>query len=475
MTAPPTAGEPAWQRLHPLTPWLRGWAAIAALVGFTLAQARDNLSELMEVGRAAGILPIVAIVVGVLLVVAIYNLVWWRLARFRIGADAVELSTGILARRHRSLRLDQLEAVDIVHPLVARLFGLAQLKLESAGGADSNLLLSYVTGKQAEAVRAEILGRRRTLAGPVSPASPASPAAEAPATPEADTPQLFRVPPNWTIRAYLRSATPWISLTATVVVGGVTLATGRWGGAVAVGGGLLVIIPFLLGFVQNLWKYIVTEMGFAGHLHPDGIRLTHGLLTKVSQTIPANRVQALRFRQRLWWRKPDWWRIDLNVAGYGQAEAQTRAVLAPVADPMMAVMAVRAIMPQAAADEVWSIVLEAMRGTGPSERFTCSPRRARLFAPLAWRRQGYARTDYALVLRSGRVTRTVVVVPHRRIQGISLDAGPWDRSRQLASVLLHSTQGPIGARLEHLDAGAVADLLRQEIPLITTTPLRSGL
>ena len=438
--APPLPPDPTpWQRLHPATPWLRGWAIIVVLAGFILREAQDNLTQLMEVGRWAGIGGIAAVIGGVLLLATAYNLVWWRRARYRVGAEAVDLHMGVLVRQQRRLRLDQLDAVDIVHPLVARLFGLVELRLQTAGGSQSFLSLKYLTAARAEAVRAEVLSHRPGATAEGGPGEP--PPAMA-----------FRVPPAWTVRSYFRTPTPWLTLLMTGGVIATSVATGTWTG-------LFGTLPFLFGFVQVFWKYIVTEMGFTGYVSPDGVALTHGLTTTIHQSIPAARIQAVRLQQRLWWRGPDWWRIDLNVAGYGPGDTANRTVLVTVADPTMAAIALGTVMPTLTRPDIWATVLEAMYGMGPAPGFTTTPRSARRFDPLTWRRQGYARTPYGLVLRTGRLTRTVTVVPYDRIQGLGVSAGPWDRPRGLAQVLVHSTRGPVVAMLPHVAAADAARLL----------------
>ncbi|MDR2930227.1 MAG: PH domain-containing protein [Propionibacteriaceae bacterium] len=171
MTAEPVDPRPAatpdlaedsapWQRLHPLTPWLRNWAGLLVLVGFVINSARNNLTELIEVGQAAGVWRLVIIALVLVSAMVCYNLIWWRRARFRIGAESIELISGIVYRQHRRLRLDHLEAIDVVHPLVPRLFGLAEVKVETAGGDDSHLSLAYLTASQAATVRADIAARR---------------------------------------------------------------------------------------------------------------------------------------------------------------------------------------------------------------------------------------------------------------------------------------------------------------------------
>ena len=456
--------EQPWQRLHPLTPWLRGWVVIVALVGFTINSAQNYYDEAMELETSElerVVLSIVLAIVGIFLLVVAYNLVWWRMARFRITTDSVESSTGVLFRRNRSLRLDQLEAVDIVHPVVARLFGLVELKLESAGGSDSYLSLAYLTVSKAEAVRAQILSRRTPTQNNVDGDRDNVPILEN---------HLFRVPPAWTVRSYLRTWQPWTTAVGLAGSAAISIAAGTWSG-------IFAILPLFYVFFKVFWNRIVTEMGFTGYVHPEGVRLTHGLLTKINQTIPASRIQAVRLRQRLWWRGPDWWRIDLNVAGYGLENNENRTTLVPVADPAMAATAVAAVMP--GAEHIWEVIDRAMHAAylpssvphhgldddlGP--RFVCTPRKARIFDPVTWMCQGYADTSYAVVIRTGRFTRSVTIVPHDRVQGISSTAGPWASRRRLASVELHSTQGPITPVIPHLDQSDAASLLASELPLI---------
>ena len=459
--APGEPGAPPWQRLHPLTPWLRGWVVIVALAGYALSQAQNyyDKTEDMTTGDIEHLLLVALLVLlGVFLIATAWNYVWWRMTRFRITDDSVELTTGIIFRRHRSMRLDQLEAIDIVHPLVARIFKLVELKLESAGGADSYLSLMYLSAPKAEAVRSQILAQRALDQAP------------APPNQEDNNPHLFRVPPSWTIRSYLRTLQPWVTLAALIASVVLSIWMGTWGGVFA-------IVPLFYGFFKVLWTRIVTEMGFTGYVYPEGIRLTHGLLTQINQTIPASRIQAIRLRQSLWWRGPDWWRIDLNVAGYGAPSNQgpsnneNRTLLIPVADPGMALTAVSSVMPRT--PEIWSVIDYAMHGTdfrtGSGPGFVGSPPSARLFDPVAWRFQGYAHTPYALVIRTGRLTRTITVIPHDRIQAISIDAGVWQRRRGLATCTLDSTPGPITASIPHLSSPDAATLIDAEEPLITTS------
>jgi putative membrane protein len=79
--------------------------------------------------------------------------------------------------------------------------------------------------------------------------------------------------------------------------------------------------------------------------------------------------------------------------------------------------------------------------------FVTTPRRARLLAPLGWRRNGFKSTDTALLIRSGRWWRHLVVVPHQRTQSMALEQGPLARRFRVADLVLHTTAGPVTPRL----------------------------
>jgi putative membrane protein len=96
---------------------------------------------------------------------------------------------------------------------------------------------------------------------------------------------------------------------------------------------------------------------------------------------------------------------------------------------------------------------------GADGGFVTTPRRARLLAPLGWRRNGFAATETALLLRSGRWWRSLVVVPHQRTQSMALQQGPLARRFRVADLVLHTTAGPVAPRLIQAGLDEARDLL----------------
>ena len=102
----------------------------------------------------------------------------WYFTRYQVAEGYVRINTGFLFKQQRQARLDRVQAIDIVQPLLARIFGLAELKFEVADAGESAVRLAYLRMDEARQLRATILAR---AAGVVpDPAQPGAAAAEAP-------------------------------------------------------------------------------------------------------------------------------------------------------------------------------------------------------------------------------------------------------------------------------------------------------
>ncbi|HET6969374.1 MAG TPA: PH domain-containing protein, partial [Ornithinibacter sp.] len=77
--------------------------------------------------------------------------------------------------------------------------------------------------------------------------------------------------------------------------------------------------------------------------------------------------------------------------------------------------------------------------------------RTRALDPLSWRRNAWTVDPYAVLLRSGRVTRRVVAVPHARVQSVALSQGWLEGRLRVASVRVVPAPGPVDPRLSHLE------------------------
>ena len=452
------APEPGWRRMHWLTPALRSWQVLVFILVYVVQDLGQNAAQ----GRSplegdgpgfrpgsgllagAGVILLLVVAAGVGLAV-----LSWRMSRYRVTEDTLELNTGVLFRQQRRARLDRLQAVDVVQPFVARIVGLAKLKVEVAGGSDSQIQLSYLTESDAQRLRNVLLAR---AAGVHFDA-----AEEAPQAPEHE---VLQVPVQRLVLSLL--ATPATIVAVLALVGFVT------GGVLA--GNISPVgfaVPVVVGLGSMLWARFTGGFGFRAATSPDGLRLRHGLLEQRAQTVPPGRVQAVRLYQPLLWRPADWWQVKVNIAGYGggSKELESETTLLPVGSRDEAVAMLALVLPDL--DEVDGLhpraVVEAgLVGHGDAAGFVGSPRSARWLDPLSWRRNAFRVTGQALLLRSGRLRRQLDVVPHARTQSIGVRQGPLERRLGLASFSLHSTPGPIAPVMQHLASGVAAALLAEQ-------------
>lgn len=411
--------EEGFHRLHPLTPVLRGWKVFAGAVALALQQLYGGIGVGWLLAAIGASIP-----VGVA-----YGFLSWRVTRYRVGPEDLRLETGLLMKRSRRVRLDRLQAVDVVRPLVARLLGLAELRLEVAGGASSEAPLAYLSESAAQQLRAELLARAAGLDHGE---------AAAPVAPER---VLLTVPLGRLVESQLRSVP---------VLVGILLGAALVGAAVLLREvePLIAVAPLLLGGAPAAVGQVVGQFDFTVAESPDGLRLRRGLLETRAQTVPPGRVQAVRLVEPLLWRSRGWCRVQADVAGYvGQGQDQA-SVLLPVGTRAEALGLIALVFP--------GFDLGAVSFTGV-------PRAARLLDPFQWRWLGVAADEHFLVVRRGRLQRQVDVVPHAKVQSVRLSQGVLQRRLGLVSLHVDTTPGPVQVSAAHRDAAEGRALLDAEV------------
>lgn len=453
---PPGSSQEGWERLHPVTPLIHGLPfLVVGPVALSVGEGAPDSPQAVAVALVVFAV-MLAVAAGVLLLA-------WRFNEFRLAEDSVQQRKGLVFKQFRQARLDRLQAVDVVQPLVARIFGFAELAVEVAGGSGSGVKLQFLRVADAQALRNEILERaagvRPARAGEA--AAPASDEARQAAV-EAPAREIYQVPPTRLAASLLLSATTVVILLVPIVAVGLAVtgavswaqerqALGEIGESLLQGaGGAVGLVLGMVGVVAAIIGPFAAGFNFTASIAADGIRLSHGLLDTRRQTVPPGRVQALRLRQHLLWRRFDWWQIRMNVAGY-QDNQEAVSTLLPVGERQEALYALWLVLPDLGDPDPEGTVSSALTGRGGDHGFTPSPVRALWLDPFQGRRRGVRATERALLVRQGLLVRDVVVVPHERTQSLALVQGPLQRWLRLASVEVHSTNGPVRPIAQHLD------------------------
>src|SRR5690606_36989445 len=71
-------------------------------------------------------------------------------------------------------------------------------------------------------------------------------------------------------------------------------------------------IPLFLAAIAITWAQISKSLRYSIAPTPDGIRITYGLFTTITETIPPGRIFAVEITQSMLWRPFGWWSIKIN-------------------------------------------------------------------------------------------------------------------------------------------------------------------
>ncbi|NUR42469.1 MAG: PH domain-containing protein, partial [Streptomyces sp.] len=395
------------RRLHPVTPLRRAWAPVAVLIGWAVHDPDQAQRQLTRLTTTTLLIAVAVLVPAA----ALYGFLTWWYTHFAVTESELRIRTGLVFRRTVHIRLERIQAVDVTQPLLARVAGVAKLKLDVIG-ADKKDELAFLGEREARTLRAELLARAAGFAPET-----AHEVGEAPAR------ELLRTAPRDLAIALVLTGATWGTLVAALVVPPVLwFATHSLWTVLATG------LPLLGAAGASSVGRFVGEYDWTVGESPDGLRIDHGLLDRTHETVPPGRVQTVRIVEPLLWRRRGWVRVELDVAG------SSNSVLVPVA-------------PREVAEAVVARVLPGVT-VPPPAALSRPPRRAGRCVPVWWRGHGLAVTDAVFAARQGLLRRSVALVPHAKVQSVRLVQGPWRRLWGLADVHVDTGAGKtVTARL----------------------------
>jgi putative membrane protein len=492
-TAPPQSevrsplSDGEWHRMHPLTPLLKGGLFLIVVVGIIVANLRERLiawflpafsPELSEgeippdpidyVLREGYLVPLLLAVLGTLVVLLVIFGLSWRFHTFRITDDDVEVRSGVLFRTHRRAPLDRVQGVNLTRPLVARLVGLGKLEVVGAG-TDANVKLEYLTTRNAETIRTDILrlasGRRLAENQPAEGhgSVPASRFQQATSlvgagiqgivdgddTGDVEPESIVHIPPGRLVASRLLSG----SIVGIIVFSAAVIVGASFG----IPWLLISFVPAVIGYGAYFVNSLLKALRYSIAPVPSGVRVTFGLFTTVTEILPPGRVHAVEVKQSIFWRPFGWWSITINrLSGRAATDTTTdqfTSVL-PVGtrDDVEAVL--RLLLPTLPEAD-WPLVFkQGILGPADDDPYTTTPRRARVFRILSWRRNGFRLTPDALFIRRGYIWRSLAVFPLARMQSIGISQGPIDRRLGVANLTAHVVTGRVTTSVGILEAEA---------------------
>lgn len=384
-------------RLHPVSPVLKGFRLLVLAI---VALSWRGLEQL-SVPRW------LALIFLLLIVLLAYSFIAWRFTGYQVVGRELRIHEGVVSRRVRTVPLERLQAIEVIQPFQARLFGLAELKLDVAGAEKSEAPLAFLPLQQARELRENLL----SLSHPERPR----------AQEERPEQELFRVDNNDVVFSqFLTPPVMFTPLAILYVIG--QLVFNQEFGFFALASMFSALFATLIAPIMrmlNFWRFRLARTDDAK------LRIRHGLLTARSQTVPVQRVQALTVTWPRLWRAKGWLRISLAVAGQGAATSEGGGQKAET----------DRLLPVATLDQALSVMPHVMPGVDLTALpMTNVPPAARWLAPLRARVLAAGLTDRVFASVDGLLTRTLTIVPYERIQSVRLSQGPWQRRLGLATL-----------------------------------------
>ncbi|GAA4524839.1 PH domain-containing protein [Brachybacterium paraconglomeratum] len=436
------------RRTHPITPLVTGWKIVVGVIAVLAAQNIAQLLDEFTVQRAligAGIL-----LAAALIAIAFSTLSWW-FTTYAVDEEGVSLHSGMISRSREYAPRARIESVSVERPLLARLLGLAKVRVEVAGGGESYLDIEYIKSAAAEDLRRGILGiaersapeqaAERTvdraegyestgLAGTPHPHPQHEEDAGAPGRLEelltdgvTDGELIAQVPTERLVRSLLRDIGFLIGVVMSIVGVAVAVALAIWQDGINIAM-FIALAPAAIAVPKYIFGRIESGWGFVSRITGRGLRMRRGLANTRTDNIVSGRIQRIELRRPLLWRGPGWTAATATVAGIDDDSENGAENVLPVGtrEELRATLGHLAV-PLGTADDM--AFIEQLL-TAPAREIDGFRTRVRAYW-IARRTEVTVLLPGALVKRGGVLTRHIEIVPRERIQQLSVDDGPLNR------------------------------------------------
>ena len=458
-------------KLHPLSIPYRAGESVFRLAWVLVLLVVGSAFE-----GAAG--PAFVIVAG-FVVAAAYQVVYYQRFEYELTHDSLDIASGVVSRRNREIPVGRVQNVDVSRNVVQRLFGIAEIRLETAGGSSTEASLKCVSLAEARRLQDDI-GRLKR--GEESTAVP---------TTDRDREELFAITPKeLALLGIVGLDLRLLSLLTFVLTVLAPSLQERFADPLV---GLAVTAPLAAVAAVGVTAGIsgaLAVTNYYGFRLSRGVEELHyerGLLQRFSGTIPLEKVQTLSVSENAIARRLGYASLTVETAGpaAGEGGQQSAIPLAErdrVLDLAHSVAAFEPLefqRPPGRARQRYTVRYGAVAaaillGVFAADRVTTLPfawyaaavllPAAPVAAHLKWVNLGYDVQPEYVVLREGFWTRTTTVVPYYRVQTVLDSRTVFQRRRGLATLVVDTagTSGLTGGhqRALDIDAERAADLRR---------------
>ncbi len=328
--------ETDWQRLHPFTLVYRALRSIPQLL-FAFIPILWSTS-----GRATAIASLV-LTIGFGVFVVPFLAAQYARFRYRVTQREIIIRSGVFSQQVRNIPIDKIQRVEILQPMLARLFKTSRVLLMTAGGAGAEGVLEYVSIEEAHHLRAAIRTSQEQKQDAVE-AAPALPDASAALAPAAT---LFTLTPGLLLRqgmmrfslVYIALAFSFLQMVDIQLVDIVDFFIEQrytpYADYLPDSPALTALLTFGLAFALSWVAGIITTAnayhGFTlTREGRDKLYTRRGLLSRYERTIPLRKVQAVVFRSNAVMRHYGYTRLSAQTMGLDE-NARGAAPVVPFA------------------------------------------------------------------------------------------------------------------------------------------------
>lgn len=448
------------------------------------------------------------------------TLVRYFTLRYSIQGNDFVVTEGLLFRRIRSVPIRRIQNVDLVQNVLHRVFGVAEVRIETASGKEPEAILRVLTRQQVEQLRNAIFGGlpqpaqiptepNETGACAVAESLPQSLTAAAPAISPTVISQnegneqsniLLTIPLKQLLAAgaasnrglvllgvvvglifqgdYASNYRPRVRVDSDTLRAWLPDGNDSYQIALALVVGVVLLLV-LLRLVGMAW-YVLRFHDYQLTRHGDDLRISCGLLTRVSATVPRQRIQFISVHRPWLMRWMGLASIRLETAGGAGNQSEdaastvSRRWFVPVIDVGQVPRLLAELRPglQWQESEVdWQTVspltgrrlfrlavllsllvsaigLGVLRPWGAAAGVVALPLLV-LWARKKSRSKHFSRLPWGVAYRSGVFTRKLSFAFYDRVQTLEYSQTPFDRRWKMASLLVDTAAaGPANHRID---------------------------